>query len=571
MKTTSQEYQTLKDLLSLTEKEFRYFHRIWEKSKVLDVDSRMMDSGGLFIAQKGLVTDGHLFISEVLSKGANVIADPSYPSQSSSLEKKIIRIPDLSSIVGKLGAIFYHYPSKRLRIVGITGTDGKTTTTRLLAEAYHSWGYHSAGIGTLGVYVVGDPKIKVPHHDTPNTTPHPIILQQILYSLYQLGIEVVVMEISSHGLTLERVQEVALDSGIWINLSPEHLDYHGNLENYAHTKSRLFELLRHSPKKIKHGVMGLDSFIDLRNQQNFPWIREIMIRIEAQAENYPMSFFCYKKKKSPEKKFADILPLNLKSQVALYSHFPHKSSQVVELKNGENLGGRTSIISTGLIGQFNAQNIAAAYLELEHFRREISPRPHWNPVKKALKEVKVRGRLEEYSLEKNCHPSHPRYKILKQCRLYIDYAHTSQALEKTLIILRDTWRTPILCVFGCGGNRDHVKRKLMGAVACRLANIVLITDDNPRIEPPEIIRQTIVTGWQEQYRQLSKKEKASRRMEVIPERREAIRRALEIISQKWVILLAGKGHEDYQIIGHKKLPFDEREVLKEILSNSKAL
>lgn len=571
MKTTSQEYQTLKNLLSLTEKEFRHFHRIWEKSKILDVDSRMIDSRGLFLAQKGLVTDGHLFIPEVLSRGANVIVDPSYPGQSSSLEKKIIRIPDLSSIVGKLGAIFYHYPSKRLRIVGITGTDGKTTTTRLLAEAYHSWGYYSAGIGTLGVYVVGNPKIKIPHYDTPNTTPHPIILQRILYSLYRVGIKIVVMEISSHGLTLERVQEVALDSGIWINLSPEHLDYHGNLENYARTKSRLFELLRHSPKKIKHGVMGLDSFIDIKNQQTLPWIREIMVRVEAQAENYSMSFFCYKKKKNPGKKFADILPSNLKSQVALYSHFPHKSSQVVEVKTGENLGKRTSIIPTGLIGQFNAQNIAAACLELEHFRREISPRPHWNSVKKVLKEVKVKGRLEEYSLEKNCHSGHPRYKILKQCRLYIDYAHTPQALEKILIALRDTWGTPILCVFGCGGDRDHVKRKPMGAVACRLANIVLITDDNPRIEPPEIIRQTIVTGWQEQYCQLSKKKKVSRKMEIVPGRREAIRRALEIIPQKGIILLAGKGHEDYQIIGRKKLPFDEREVLREILSNSKVL
>lgn len=678
MKIIAGEKTSLQELLSLNSASFNRFLRLWESAHRLRADSRTCNRRTLFYARKGWEHDGHSFIPELIDKCqvVGVLADASYPKQSPKREKKIIRIPGLNTtklVAGKLAEIFYHQPSHKLRMVGITGTDGKTTTSSILAQGYASWGYPTAIIGTNGIRIcsIGSKSfkalltdLKIPCSDQPNTTPDPIVLQEVLYYFLQHSIKTVVMEVSSHGVAMGRVNEIAFDSMVWTNLSPEHLDYHKTLEEYAFAKARAFGLLKKSLHSVKSlqtrhtfntltkaialrestAIVGLDSLVELyRDSKNRSWIARLIKELcdrSITCSGCPPTWFIHqdsleelvgmknipgvrgfkKSTPTPTTTMARANNLSLGSLISLgklvsygqsYMLKSGSNSKVTKMINRVMVGNSLNIIdiintsppSTSpryryvfdldLIGHFNAQNFTAATLELEHFHNTGAQKPEAPISEKNLKrlatiwkKVQVKGRLEVFSLTRYTH--HPEYRHLKLGLIYIDYAHTAEALKKALTALhpltcsKHTHKktTPnrkhskkLIVVFGAGGDRDKQKRFTMGKVSAQLADITIVSDDNPRTEAPELIRAKIVQGWKAGFKVLSPKNQSQKQLEVIPGRRAALARMLELLQEYpgAVVLLAGKGHEDYQIIGKTKHPFDERVVLHELLvAKSKA-
>ncbi len=475
----------------------------------LSQDSRTITAGSLFVAVRGFHSDGHQFIPQALTRGAvAVIAEEK--AGTAGPATPVIEVPDSRAALARLATVFYGRPSEQLKLIGITGTKGKTTTSYLVRSIIEAAGHQTGLIGTID-YRVGD---KV--YPAPNTTPESLDLQKLLAEMVAAHAGYCVMEVSSHALALGRTEGCVFETALFTNLAQDHLDFHKDLRSYGEAKLLLFTGL--APGKT--AVVNRDDAV----------ARDIIGRTKAQVLTYGMT------------EEADVHP-----------------SQAI----GHGIGGLTfsvrtprGVVAVGspLIGKHNVYNILAAIgaglslgMSAETISRGIA----------AMKAVP--GRMEKVDAG--------------QCfGVIADYAHTEDSLAKLLDAVREITKGKVITLFGCGGDRDRAKRPAMGAVAAKQSDLVIVTTDNPRTEDPQAIINEIVSGMTSWGTKVASPEAAQMTVPgktpylVIPDRAEAISTAIMQAEPGDAVVLAGKGHEDYQIIGGTKHHFDDREIARQAIS-----
>jgi UDP-N-acetylmuramoyl-L-alanyl-D-glutamate--2,6-diaminopimelate ligase len=477
--------------------------------------SKQVKKGFLFVAVRGMEMDGHRFIGEAVERGAEGIL---LEEDREISNRTIIVSPNSRQALAQISSNFYGNPSSKVRLIGITGTNGKTTITYLLESIFKETGYSVGVIGTIN-YRFGQ-KIA----PASNTTPESLDLQRILGEMVGERISHVIMEVSSHGLDLDRVLGCQFDGAIFTNLTAEHLDYHKTMEHYFESKRKLFsESLMRSRKARRFAVTNHDD----------PRGEEIVKGIDLPVIRYGLSPSC------------DI------SADQVMSTFDGLTCRV-KTPRGE------FFCQSKLIGEHNVYNILAAVatgiamdIPLEAIRKGVG----------SLEGVS--GRFETVENRKGLH-------------VIVDYAHTHDALEQVLVGLRNVLRSSaqgngkMITVFGCGGDRDRTKRPLMGIVAATYSDLSILTSDNPRTEDPLRIMNEVEAGfkslslfeWQRDEIAAWRSKKGYLK---VPDRREAIRVAIGLAQPSDTVLIAGKGHEDYQIIGKQKFPFDDHVEAKKAL------
>lgn len=475
-------------------------------------DSKKCDKESAFIAIEGLKTDGHRYIDEAISRGARfIIHEKDYlPSPGITA----IRVKSSRRTLGVLGKNFYGDPSSRLCFIGVLGTNGKTTVTYLLESILKAAGFAVGLLGTINYRFHG--KIT----PAPNTTPESFEMQKILREMLNEGITHVIAEISSHAVDLKRVDDCAFDVGIFTNLSQDHLDYHHTMENYFQAKKRFFDEVLPDKGKTRMYKMIIN--------KDDPWGQRIISEGKLQALTYGM-----------ENK-GDITAEPFKTSLeGIEATIRTKQSQFD--------------IFSPMIGKFNLYNIlaavgAAAALDIpQRF------------IQKGIENLKnVPGRLERVNK-----PGEP--------QVFVDYAHTDDALWRVLQNLSFFKQRKIITVFGCGGDRDRGKRPLMGKAATTWSDLTILTSDNPRSEDPGEIIKEIETGiYIKTVKKISPEELKQIGREkmymVLPDRKEAIHKAIAVADVFDIVLVAGKGHEDYQIIGDKRIGFDDRLIVGDALT-----
>jgi len=451
-------------------------------------DSRKLEPGGLFVAVRGFQSDGHDYIAEALAKGAACIICERRPGA----EAQHVLVPDSRKALASVSAAWFGYPAEKLKLVGVTGTNGKTTVTSLLKQVIEVCSNEKTGlIGTNG-NMIGARKL-----EAERTTPESYELQELFAEMVREGCKYAVMEVSSHALALSRVYGVEFEVGVFTNLTPEHLDFHASMEEYANVKSLLFKNSRMSAINIDDG------------------------RAPAMAGSAAGRVFTFAVNDSA----ADLVGKSIK----LHSDRVDFCALTI---------GRISRFVLRIPGMFSVYNalavISAAMLlgfDIECITDTLSGCGG------------IRGRAEVV-------PTGRDFTVL------IDYAHTPDALENITASVRGFAQGRVVTLFGCGGDRDRRKRPLMGAVAARNSDFVVVTSDNPRTEEPGAIISEILAGMVG----------TDTPFRVIENRREAICWALENALPGDVLILAGKGHEEYQILGRDKIHFDEREVVAEYFS-----
>lgn len=459
-------------------------------------DSRRVRPGHLFVALRGRNHDGVRFVDEALRRGAAAILCESplgLPPQSAVA---IIRVADARRALALAACAFHGHPSRVLCVAGITGTNGKTTTSFLLRAILERAGRSTGLIGTIQ-YLVG-PRV-IP---ASRTTPESSDLQELLAEMVRVGCSAAVMEVSSHALAQRRVEGIAFDAAVFTNLTHDHLDFHGTEEAYFQAKTLLFRDL--GREKRAFALINRDD----------PWGERLWGLPEVGGVR-----LSYGEQPAVDVRAEDV------------SVHPAGSSFRVRSPWGN------IPIRLKLLGRFNVSNALAAFAA--GCALGVTP----EQAAAALENVvSVPGRLEPV-------PTNRGFQV------YVDYAHTHDALQNVLTTLRELTARHLIVVFGCGGERDTRKRPLMGATATRLADYAVITSDNPRREPPTEILAQIVAGIEQ-----------SGRHEVIEDRREAIGRALRLAGPGDVVLVAGKGHENYQEFANTVVPFDDRQVVRECLN-----
>jgi len=454
-------------------------------------DSRNVREGELFVAVKGFTSDGHDFIDDVISKGAACIISEK------PLEQSIPHIVTSSSrrALASTAAAWFNYPAKRLKVVGVTGTNGKTSVTNLIKHTIEVMTGSKVGlIGTNGNFI-GDRELP-----TELTTPESYEMQKILEKMVLEGCSYVVMEVSSHALALDRVYGIDFEVGIFTNLSPDHLDFHGTMDEYAKAKSLLFTMCKNSAINVD------DSYSD------------VMLNACA-GHTMTYAINC---------STADLVGKDIRLYADKSKFTALLASKIC----------RCEINIPGLFSVYNALSAIAATTLLGFDITETAPT--------LLSCSGIKGRAEVMPLGKE-------YTVI------IDYAHTPDALENIIKAVRETAKGKIFTLFGCGGDRDKAKRPLMGKVAVELSDEVIITTDNPRTEKPENIIGEIVAGVGETNTPYT----------VIVNRKEAICQTIDRLGESDVLILAGKGHETYQIIGTTKINFDDREIVTEHLKSQR--
>ncbi|MBR3833680.1 MAG: UDP-N-acetylmuramoyl-L-alanyl-D-glutamate--2,6-diaminopimelate ligase [Lachnospiraceae bacterium] len=454
-------------------------------------DSRKVGDKDLFFCITGSVSDGHSYASEVSSKGASVLI----VEKAVAVDKAVtvIKVPSTRYAMGIISSRYYGEPSKHLTVIGITGTKGKTTTTYMIREMLASAGI---GTGLIGTIEIIDGKETIP---AKNTTPESIILHKHLKDMVDNGLKAVVMEVSSQGLMLDRVAGVDFDYGIFTNLSKDHIgpNEHSSFEEYKQWKAKLFSL-------CKVGIFNIDD-------------KHVM---DMQA-NCTCEIVTYSLEKDGDYKA---------SELKLYTR---EGVLGIEYK----LSGKISEdIMVDMPGEFTAHNSLAAIAVADLMKVPA------NKIKSILEDIKVRGRVELI-------PISDKFTIL------IDYAHNAMSLESLYTAIREYNPKRLVSLFGCGGNRSKDRRYEMGEVSGNMADLTIITSDNPRNEEPLAIIEDIKTGIS----------KTHGKYIAIPDRKEAIRYAIMHAKEGDVVVLAGKGHEDYQEICGVKHHMDERDLIREIL------
>jgi len=476
-------------------------------------DSRQCVPDSLFTAIPGLKADGHDFIAGAIARGASVIVHEGDFHPPAGVTA--IGVPDSRRALGLLGKNFFGDPSAELCLIAVTGTNGKTTVTYLIEAILQAAGLTAGVLGTVN-YRYGGQILAAP-----NTTPESLDLQRILRDMADRGVSHVVAEVSSHAIALGRVDDCAFEIGIFTNLSQDHLDYHQTMENYFLAKKRLFSEILPAGKANRPRWMIVNS--------DDPWGRRILEETAGNRLTYGLA--------SPADVTAD--PFHLS-----------RAGITATLRLGE----EWLEITSPLLGRFNLSNILAAAgaaralgLPTEVIGAGIASLSH------------VPGRLERVS-------------STGEPAVFVDYAHTDDALRRVLENLAAFRSGRIITVFGCGGDRDRGKRPLMGEAAASGSDLAIVTSDNPRTEDPlEIIRQIEAGIGSERFRTAADAEKHLDRRGylVLPERAEAIATAITLAAPTDIVLIAGKGHEDYQIIGTWKEPFDDRIVARLALANRK--
>ncbi len=468
----------------------------------VSIDSRELngkESAGniLFAALPGEHADGRSFAAEAVKRGAACVLAEG-PIQGIGAPQIIVK--DARAALSRISAALHGHPSERLCTIGVTGTNGKTTTTYLLESILNE-------AGTPGVLGTINYRYKGLVFDAPHTTPEAHELQAALARMVKAGVTHCVMEVSSHAISQKRVNDVAFDAAVYTNLTPEHLDFHGTMERYFDAKALLFKKLL---KKKGAAIINMDC----------PWGRRLDAGLDGEIVRYSLSSHG-----------ADVYPID-------YWLGPDRTEAEVMTPAG------ALSIATGLVGEYNLCNVLAA------LSASLAIGIDRDAVIRGIKNLKnVPGRLEKISPERGGFIA------------YVDYAHTGDALERAITALLRIKRGRLITVFGCGGNRDRAKRPQMGGIATRLSDISIITSDNPRDEDPLEIIKEIEAGIQGIKRFSPEDEAMEGGYAVMPERAEAIRKAVSLARDNDTILIAGKGHEAYQIVKGEKHHFSDFESL----------
>jgi len=468
-------------------------------------DSRHVKPGVVFFALRGVNADGTRFAPQAIAAGAiAVVAEAPAPA---GVTVPWLQVPNARAALAAAAAAFYGNPSEELALVGITGTNGKTTITYLLASIFEAAGMKCGRIGTIG-YRIGGREL-----DAPRTTPEAPELQQMLRGMLAEGCTACVMEVSSHALALRRVDHLRFAAGIFTNLTRDHLDFHGDMEAYFAAKRRLFEIL-------PEGAIGVINVDDRRGADFLAATRRpVTYAIDGAADVRP----------GPLSFSLDGLTFDIRTPRG------------------------TIHVRSRLVGRPNAYNILAAAaaamaLDLPFTAIEAGIAGLEN----------VPGRFQVVS-----GPS-------DDVRVIVDYAHTDDALKNLLETARPLATGRVVTVFGCGGDRDRTKRPLMGAVAARLSDLVIVTSDNPRSEDPSRIIDEIRRGIVMPADRIAHKGQRGTPSVAIVDRREAIETAIKDARPGDLLLIAGKGHEKYQVIGDRTLPFDDVEVSRAALAKRRS-
>lgn len=464
-------------------------------------DSRQATAQSLFVATRGEAVDGHQFIPTAIQNGAvAVIGEMVFADLKPELQAKItyIQVPDARMALGQVANIFYKRPSLKLKVAGVTGTNGKTTTTYLIKHLCDSHELPCGLIGTTG-YMIGGQQ-----QTADRTTPLSADLHSYLAQMRAAKDKAVAMEVSSHALTLKRIEGVEFDVAVWTNLTQDHLDFHKTLAAYYEAKASWFlDFLPKQKRKRAVAILNIDDRYGNQLYQQLPK-DESVITYGVSAN-------------------ADFRASNLRSDL---------SGSTYHLDALE----RTFLVRTPLIGRFNVYNTLAALAAAHVLKIPLS-----DAVRSLANAPSVPGRLEPVPAKRHF-------------QVYVDYAHTPDALANVLKTLRDLQPHRLIVVYGCGGNRDRSKRSVMGRVVEELGDYAIITSDNPRKEDPRSIITEIEAGLQK-----------TKPYEVCVDRREAIERAISLATARDIILIAGKGHETYQELANETIDFDDIRVAQNAL------
>lgn len=455
-------------------------------------DSRKAEKDSLFICIKGAVSDGHKYAQEVAEKGASVLVvqdDVTVPEQVT-----VIKVPDSRYAMACISAAWFGHPAEKMKVIGITGTKGKTTTTYLVKSILENAGHKVGLIGTIEA-IIGDKVIPAA-----NTTPESYIVQQYFAQMAEAGCDSVVMEVSSQGLMLHRTAGFLFDLGIFTNIEPDHIgpNEHKDFDDYIHCKGMLF-------KQCRVGIVNADD----------EHLEKVLEGHTCELETFGFS-------EKADLRAQDLHLVTGKGTLGI----AYQAEGLMDFP-----------VEIDLPGKFSVYNSLTAIAICRHFGVSVEN------IQKALKAAKVKGRIEMV-------------KVSDAFTLMIDYAHNAMSLESLLTTLREYRPTRLVCLFGCGGNRSKLRRYEMGEVSGRLADLTIITSDNPRNEEPQAIIDDIKIGigrTEGEYVEIA-------------DRKEAIAYAIHHGQPGDIIVLAGKGHEDYQEIKGKKYPMDERDLIREILA-----
>lgn len=463
--------------------------------------SDQVKPGDAFCCIVGLKADGHAFAQDAVDRGATVLVVERMLEVKGDNDVTFILVNDTRKAMAHLAAHFYRMPTQDLSLVGITGTNGKTTTAHLVEHIASTLGKTTGMIGTVGIDIAG--KALPADH----TTPESCDLQHIFAEMRDAGCDVVAMEVSSHALDLDRVWDSTFAVTAFTNLTQDHLDYHKTFEAYFSAKRRLF-----SADYPAKRVINIDS----------TWGERLVADALEQGDEVITTGFAEN---------ADLHPIEIAYDVA--------RTRIVLGVRGEAIA-----FEYPLVGKFNVENVMTSF----GIALELGFAPH--DIARALSDVPpVPGRIEHVMLGAGEGSDRAR-----EIAVYVDYAHTPDAIEKALASVKQLTKGKTIVVFGCGGDRDATKRPLMGKAALA-ADFAVVTSDNPRTESPDAIIEDIVVGMQE----------CGERFSVEPDRKRAIEHALSLAHPGDSVLIAGKGHEDYQIIGTTKHPFDDRKVARQAL------
>ncbi len=463
----------------------------------VEYDTRKeLSKGSLFVCIEGAVFDGHAYALKAAQRASVLVVSKDVPGVE-AYDVTVIKVKNTRYAMAWISAAYFGYPAEKLKVIGVTGTKGKTTTAYLVKSILENSGYKVGLIGTIETIIGKE------HIPATNTTPESYILQSYFAKMVEEGMDAVVMEVSSQGLKLHRTQGILFDFGIFTNLQPDHIgpNEHENFEDYLYCKGLLF-------KQCKVGIVNADD----------KHCDEVIAGHTCTIERFGMENDADLK--------ADDLKLMRKKGVLGVSF---RVSGLMELD-----------VEVATPGKFSVYNALTAIAICRHFG--VSE----ENIKKALTEAHVKGRIEPV-------------KVSDDFTVLIDYAHNAMSLESLLVTLKEYEPHRLICLFGCGGNRSKLRRYEMGEISGKLADLTIITSDNPRFEKPQEIMEDIKVGIG----------KTNGKYVEICDRKDAIRYAIVNGEAGDIIVLAGKGHEDYQEIEGVKYPMDERDLIRDILTEIK--
>jgi len=459
-------------------------------------DSRRVQRNGLFVALRGKKSDGHDFIGQAIEKGAAVIVAERAGKHSRAT---CVVVENTRSAMADLAARFYNFPARKLKLAAVTGTNGKTTTTFLIKHICEKAGMRCGLLGTVR-YEIGERVLPAAR-----TTPESLDLQELLSQIGNAGCRGAAMEVSSHALAQERTRGIEWDVAVFTNLTQDHLDYHGTMENYFEAKAKLFEQLPQQQKKKKPiAIINVDD----------RYGRQLLARMDKKVSLVTFGMGAR----------ADFRASNYRMEFA-------GTSYQLDAR------GKSYLVRVPLIGRFNVANSLAALAAANALGIGLR-----EAVLSLAKSPQVPGRLEIVPAK-------------RQFQVFVDYAHTPDALLNVLKTLRELSPRRVIVVFGCGGNRDREKRPFMGQVVDQNADYAIITSDNPRKEDPDKIIADVEQGFRGNH------------FEKITDRAQAISRAIEIAQSRDIVLIAGKGHENYQEFADHTVPFEDIQVARRAIEN----